>query len=73
LIKYFTIDSNVKNLMSKLKRETGFTRFIAMGKPAKLMANAKVLEIRPSAMNFDYIIKIDGPGFLIDELYKTLS
>lgn len=41
------------------------------GLPYKLMGNSKILELVSS--NLAILIKVDGPGFIIDELYKELS
>lgn len=71
LLGYLSIQSgeDLDAAVSKIKREMRHLNFIVMQKPHKLGGNFKVLQLisRYDATNF---LKIDGPGFIIDELYN---
>ena len=51
----------------KIKRVVGHTNLSMITKPVQLAGNFKVLELRERGGR---IVKVDGPGFIIDELFK---
>lgn len=66
---YVTITNESKDeALVKIKREVGHLKLAAWGFPISLGANAKILVLYES--NRDRLIKIDGPGFIIIELYE---
>jgi hypothetical protein len=71
-MKYYTIGLNdsAQSMLKLLDRKYRLSNIFPISEPAKLMGNAKVLEIRVSDLNTN--IKVDGPGFIIDEIYNKL-
>lgn len=70
ILKYITIESNetFEQALSKLRREVRESSFVVNESPYKMGGNHKVLKLL-SRDNFQDFIKIDGPGFIIDELF----
>jgi len=70
LIKYITIefDESFEQALIKIKKNIRETAFFINELPYKLGGNHKVLRLL-SKDNLDNFIKIDGPGFIIDEIY----
>lgn len=70
LIGYFTIERNEKleDVISKIKRQTGTVYYRPLFRGIGLTGNQKVLTLNKT-YNTSEFIKIDGPGFLIDELF----
>jgi hypothetical protein len=71
-MKYLTIQphQDEKQVLSMLKRElNSIIGLIATEAPHGLMGNQKILVLR-NKTGLSIVCKIDGPGFLIDELYK---
>ena len=72
-MKYLTIEPHQEEqaVLSMLKRECNdISNLIVTEVPQELMGNQKILVLRKRA-GLSVVCKIDGPGFLIDRLYKT--
>lgn len=67
-LKYITVLSNEDkdSALSKIKREIGHLNLSAWNKPIKLAGNFKILELQEKGGR---VVKIDGPGFIIDQLF----
>ena len=72
-VEYYTVHfrPDVEVVLKKLEAKYGLGNLYPMERPESLMGNAKILVLqdfeRPSLR-----IKIDGPGFLIFEIYNKL-
>lgn len=71
LLKYITIENyeDLAMAKSKLKRELRTLNWIALQSPHKMAGNHKVLQLS-SKINIEDVVKVDGPGFIIDELFE---
>ena len=71
LLAYITIknDEDLDAAKSKIKRELGTYNWVVWNKPSELTGNQKVLQLS-SPNNATNIVKIDGPGFIIDKLFN---
>jgi hypothetical protein len=74
LLKYITIEpyEDLPDAKAKIKRELGTLNFIVLQTPHKLAGNYKVLQLSSRA-NIENVVKVDGPGFLIDELFEFFT
>lgn len=72
MIEYYTIqpDEDVKTFLNRLYADFRLPRLRITDAPVKLMGNAKVLTV--NAVGTGITIKVDGPGMMIDELYKEI-
>ena len=72
-MKYITVRQGElkKDVISKMRRELGsyFPALYSIDQPLQLMGNSKVLSLRVRGVNNIYL-KVDGPGFIIDELFN---
>lgn len=66
---YITIETgeNIQKVLINIKNKAGHLKFTAWNKPVELTGNFKILELRDRS---DRLVKIDGPGFIIDQLYE---
>jgi hypothetical protein len=75
-LKYITAKFGEKkeDVLNKLKRElgSGFYSLYSLEKPSSLMGNSKILSLRYRGSN-EIRVKIDGPGFLMDDLFNEFS
>ncbi len=71
LLKYITVETgeDFDAALARIKREVNHLNFVAAKMPHKLSGNSKVLQL-VSKQNISNIIKIDGPGFIMDELFQ---
>lgn len=71
ILKYLTIESkeSFEEALSKIRREIRENSFYVTESPYGLTGNHKVLKL-VSKDNFEDIVKIDGPGFIIDQLFN---
>lgn len=70
-LKYFTVersDKNIKDVLSKLRRELGVSRLHAYVPLVALGGNTRILELKKSITS-ELVIKVDGPEFIMKELY----
>ena len=74
LLKYITIEphEDLNGAKAKLKRELGHYNFLVLQLPHNLAGNYKVLQLSCKG-NIDNIVKVDGPGFIIDELFEFFA
>jgi hypothetical protein len=76
MVKHLSVDKgqDVNRVLSLIKIETGYEadRFIALDPPLSLMGNKEVLTLKLSSNLRENILKIDGPSFIIRELYEKL-
>lgn len=72
MVSYYTIqpDEGEVEILSRIQRDFWGASFVPVMAPIKLMGNAKVLTLKIRGTNF--IIKVDGPGFIIKRLYDNL-
>ena len=69
---YITLTNETKEqAIIKIKRELGHLNFEVWNKPISLTGNAKILELHEKRR--DRLVKVDGPGFLIQELYNHFT
>lgn len=69
---YVTLTSeSVNEAIAKIKREVGHLIFEVWNEPIKLTGNARILELHDR--HRDTMIKVDGPGFLINDLYRYFA
>lgn len=78
MVKYLTLEKHETLETFKMKFFRIFERsvknFVIIGEPQKFMGNTKVITLKDNrSLNKDLVIKIDGPGFLIQELYEELT
>lgn len=75
-MKYITIErgEDVERAKQKLRTylNKSFGYYYALEPPATLMGSAKILTLR-GRNDAEIKVKIDGPGFIIEELYKEFS
>lgn len=71
---YYTVELGEKlsNVLSKIKRNEGHINFSSYEPPVNLAGNQKVITLHFKS-SFNNIIKIDGPGFIIQEIYDYFS
>ena len=71
ILKYLTIESkeSFEEALSKIRREIREKSFYVTESPYSLTGNHKVLKL-VSKDNFEDIVKVDGPGFIIDQLFN---
>lgn len=71
-MRYYTIDSrdNSDSILKQLDEDYGLSNMYALGKPQSLGGKAKVLTIRIPKK--DDHVKIDGPGFIVEEIFNKL-
>ena len=72
-IQYVTIkrEEDFKNALTKLKTYLGtLSQYVAYDPPETLMGSAKILKLRKKSTINKISAKIDGPGFIIDQIYK---
>ena len=72
LKKYLSIETyeTLEQVKMKIKREAGTINLKVFDPPYKLSGNKKVLTLYYDIHSW---IKIDGPGFMIDELVKFFT
>lgn len=71
-MKYITIEKyeSLGRARTKIKSYLGsLSFFYVLEAPQSLLGSSKILILR-SRRNGEIAAKIDGPGFIIDELYK---
>lgn len=71
-MKYITIErnENIEEALIKLENNLGnLLSYYTIEKPVNLFGNYKILTLRKKPTTIIYA-KVDGPGFIIDELYK---
>lgn len=75
-MKYITIErgEDVERAKQKLRTylNKSFSYYYALEPPTTLMGSAKILTLR-GRNDAEIKVKIDGPGFIIEELYKEFS
>ena len=71
---YISIEKgeNLENIISKIKRLTMTLHYRPLDRGVKLTGNHKVLTLVRTFTRGQYI-KVDGPSFLIDDLYKYFT
>lgn len=73
MVYYITIEKDMteSRVLSLIKIQTGYEwkKFIITEPPSSLMGNKKILTIRLRTNWLNTIVKIDGPGFIIENLY----
>ena len=76
-MKYITIERTENLEIAKTRLRTYLERplsyYIATEQPATLMGSAKILSLRGRDKNKEIAVKEDGPGFIIEELYKEFK
>ena len=77
-MKYITVERGEDFERAKLRLRSHLPRplsfYYAMEPPSTLMGSAKILSLRgKDKNNMDILAKIDGPGFIIDQLYEELK
>ena len=72
LKKYITIESHedIDTIKDRIRREAGTLRLFVYAPPYKLTGNSKVLTLYYDPGSW---IKVDGPGFMIDELVSFFT
>lgn len=72
-VDYYTIHirSDAELVLKKLQSKYGLENLRPIQRPDNLMGNAKILVLHDFRRS-DIRIKIDGPGFLIYEIYNKL-
>ncbi len=72
-IKYHTVQpyENAEVMIATLKRKYNIKSLFASGEPVKGMASQKIMTLK-SFKNKDIIIRVDGPCFIIDKVYRNL-
>ena len=70
ILKYITIQPGeaFNEALNRIKIYIRESRFTTMEQPQKLTGNQKVLKLISKDSSQD-MVKIDGPGFVIDELF----
>lgn len=74
-MKYISIEryENIQQARIKVKSHLSTPSFFyALEPPQTLMGSSKILVLR-NKKNGEISAKIDGPGFIIEELYKDFS
>lgn len=66
---YITVENgeDKEQIISKIRRVVGHTNLSVWTKPIKLAGNFKILELHERGGR---VIKIDGPGFIIEKLFE---
>lgn len=74
ILKYYTVRmrDEVPRLLQDIDWEQGRNSLQALSPPYNLAANAKVLVLHKKS-NYQEVVKIDGPGWIIDDLYKKFA
>lgn len=75
-MKYITIDrsEDFESALSKLQMHIGnLSSYGAYDSIETLMGSAKILKLRRHLNIKDIEVKIDGPGFIIEKLYKYFA
>jgi hypothetical protein len=69
-IEYYTIgkDQSIDSVLKQLDKRYHLSNLYPFSRPFKLMGNAKILELRMAGK----LLKIDGPGFVVDSVYNKL-
>ena len=60
---------DLQGALSKIARQYRHLNFFVLEPPQSLMGNFKVLKMTVRGSQGDSILKVDGPGFLVDRLY----
>lgn len=72
-MNYITIERNEDLERARIRLKTYLSRplsyYYSSEPPATLMGSEKVLSLR-GRNNNEIVAKVDGPGFIIEELYK---
>ena len=71
ILKYITIEpqDSFDEAVSKINRQINKNQFVSREAPATLTGNQKILKL-VAKKDSTAFIKIDGPGFIIDELFN---
>lgn len=74
ILKYYTVRmrDEIPRLLEDIDWEQGRNSLHALSPPYSLAANAKVLVLHKKS-NYHDVVKIDGPGWIIDDLYKKFA
>lgn len=74
ILKYYTarMKDDVPRLLRDIDWEQGKNTFYALSPPYNLSGSAKVLVLHKKA-NYREVIKIDGPGWIIEDIYKKFA
>lgn len=70
--EYLSIGANedADFIFEKLKNKYGTNSMYPQSQPATLLGYAKILEVGVIGKNLT--LRIDGPGFLVDEIYRKI-
>lgn len=63
-------DEDADFIFEKLKKKYGASNMRPQSQPVTVLSYAKILEVR--VVNKNLILRIDGPGFLVDEIYRKI-
>lgn len=71
LLRYITIEAgdNLDDILTKIHVSVGHSNLYVTEKPNKLVGNSKIIRLSVKG-SMDKFIKVDGPGFMIEELYE---
>jgi hypothetical protein len=71
-LKYITVemtDKTVQDVVRKIRRELGVSmRLYAYTGLIALSGNHRILELRSTLSENDFLIKVEGPEFLLEEV-----
>lgn len=67
-----TKEENTEQVIQRIHRDTQLRGWTVWEGPQSLMGNFKVLRLI-STLNSAIICKVEGPGFILDELYQYFS
>lgn len=72
-IKYYTVhfQNDLKYVLKQLDGEFGLENLYPVERPTSLMGSAKILVLQDFRRG-DVRIKIDGPGFLVFDIFNKL-
>jgi len=72
MLYYYTIQphEDADQFMIRIYIDFPYADLVADIPPTPLMGNAKVLTLHTKGTHFH--IKIDGPGFIVDKIYKEV-
>lgn len=70
LLKYITVESgdDLNDALTKIHIVIGHSNLYITEPPNRLAGNSKILRLSVKG-SLERFVKVDGPGFIIDELY----
>lgn len=75
-MKYVTIErgEDFRTALTKIQIQLGpLNQYVCYDKPETLMGRFRILKLRRKTNINNIVAKIDGPGFIIEDIYNYIS